>query len=96
MGSGPVWTGAENLAPTEIRSPDRQVTIPTAQSWPATCMAVDFIIVQPKYVAAVGFAVINGVCQRTASLLLRALQAKWGCHTLRLLLVCDTGRLRNM
>jgi len=20
---GPVWTGAENLAPTEIRSPDR-------------------------------------------------------------------------
>jgi hypothetical protein len=22
-GSGPVWTGAENLAPTEIRSPDR-------------------------------------------------------------------------
>ena len=23
FGSGPVWTGAENLAPTGIRSPDR-------------------------------------------------------------------------
>jgi len=25
----PVWTGAENLDPTEIRSPDRPVVIPT-------------------------------------------------------------------
>jgi len=42
-------------------------------------MAVDFIIVRPKHVAAVGFAIINGVCQPTASLLS----------------VCDTGRLRK-
>jgi hypothetical protein len=25
LSSGPVWTGAENLAPTRIRSPDRPV-----------------------------------------------------------------------
>ena len=27
---GPVWTGAENLAPTGIRSPDRPVPLPVA------------------------------------------------------------------
>jgi len=27
---GPVWTGAENLAPTGIRSPDRPVRKPVA------------------------------------------------------------------
>jgi hypothetical protein len=35
---GPVWTGAENLAPTGIRSPDRRarsvVVISTELSWP--------------------------------------------------------------
>jgi len=30
---GPVWTGAENLAPTGIRAP-YQVSIPTALAWP--------------------------------------------------------------
>jgi hypothetical protein len=30
VGPGPVWTGAENLAPTGIRSPDRPVPEPVA------------------------------------------------------------------
>jgi hypothetical protein len=37
---GPVWTGAENLAPTRIRSPDhptRSVAIPSALSQPTEC-----------------------------------------------------------
>ena len=33
---GPVWTGAENLASTEIRSPDRPVPLKIQVSWDVT------------------------------------------------------------
>jgi predicted membrane protein len=44
---GPVWTGAENLAPTGIRSPDRparsSVTIPTELPGPLLTNAYEIL-----------------------------------------------------
>jgi hypothetical protein len=39
--AGPVWMGAENFAPTGIRSRDRPVAIPTELPWPAQCWSAD-------------------------------------------------------
>ena len=37
---GPVWTGAENLTPTGIRSPDRPAAIPTTLPGPTTVVMI--------------------------------------------------------
>ena len=48
---GPVWTGAENLAPTGIRSPDRPTLSQSLYrlSYPANIVSYILLYIQPEY-----------------------------------------------
>jgi len=54
---GPVWTGAENIAPTGIRSPDRparsSVAMPTELHGPQTVLHTRFLFVLKHFLGSV-------------------------------------------
>ena len=64
--SGPVWTGAENLAPAGIRSPDRPARRQSLYRlrYPAHSQYINCCIIQ-----LLNYILISGICGRTGGIL---------------------------
>jgi hypothetical protein len=68
---GPVWTGAENLAPSGIRSPDRPARIQSLYqlSYPDLLLYVNYVIlflgaVAKLWKATIGFVILSAIFVR--------------------------------